>query len=92
MSSNPKQLNRYFAYEAADAYIDWREECVAVWDAYQRWANAPPIDAPSAFAAYSAALDLEERAAEIYADLMGRIATCDLPIKPAPVSALPAFH
>jgi len=36
--------------------------------------------------------DLEERAAEIYADLMGRIATCDLPIKPAPVSALPAFH
>jgi hypothetical protein len=40
--------------EAADAYVDWREECLAVWDAYGRWTGAPTVDARLAFAAYKA--------------------------------------
>ena len=56
---------------AIDAYVDWREECVEVWDAYERWAHAPNIDAAGAFAAYGAALDREESASRAYAELLG---------------------
>ena len=31
--------------EAVDAYVDWREECLVVWDAYGRWTGAPTVDA-----------------------------------------------
>jgi hypothetical protein len=55
------------------AYVDWREECVAVWDAYGRWADAGVTDAALAFVAYTAALDREERASEIYAGLIRRV-------------------
>jgi glutamyl-tRNA reductase len=27
--------------KAVLAYVEWREECNAVWDAYARWASAP---------------------------------------------------
>jgi hypothetical protein len=60
--------------EAVDAYVDWREECATVRDAYERWGRALAADAGSAFAAYRAAVDREERAADIYAELMGRLA------------------
>jgi hypothetical protein len=59
--------------EATLAYVGWREERVAVWDAYQRWAAAGASDAALAFAAYTAALDREERASETYADLIRRV-------------------
>ena len=56
-----------------EAYVDWREECAGVWDAYERWARAPKIDAAGAFSAYRAALDREECASHVYADLLARI-------------------
>lgn len=68
--------------EAVDAYADWREECVAVWDAYGRWKSAPTADAPLAFAAYAAALDIEEQASVVYASAMlrvGDLVTAHLP-------------
>jgi hypothetical protein len=58
--------------EVMDAYVDWREECIAVSDAYGGWAAAEASDAALAFGAYVAALDIEERASQVYADLIGR--------------------
>jgi len=59
--------------EAADAYVDWREECLAVWDAYGRWTGAPTVDARLAFAAYKAALEIEEQACVSYASVIRRV-------------------
>lgn len=58
---------------AVDAYVAWREECVAVRTAYLAWSRARAAEAALAFDAYEAALDREEVAAEAYAELMGRI-------------------
>jgi hypothetical protein len=59
--------------DVIDAYVNWREECLFVWDAYGRWSGGPPADATLAFAAYSAALDREERASASYAGLVSRL-------------------
>src|SRR5918992_6155537 len=69
-----EQVEKQLVDEAIEAYVDWREECVGVWDAYERWARAPKIDAGGAFSAYRAALDREECASHAYADLLVRIA------------------
>jgi hypothetical protein len=61
--------------EAVDAYVDWREESTAVWNAYGRWTRASAGDAPLAFSAYRAAVDREEQASRVYANFMERIAT-----------------
>ena len=53
-----------------DAYIDWREECVALEYAYLRWAHADAPSAEVAYAAYRACLDQEERASALYAELL----------------------
>ena len=57
-----------------DLYVDWREECAAVHSTYERWRRAPKHDIAAAFAAYSAALDREERAGNVYAALARRVA------------------
>jgi hypothetical protein len=59
--------------DAIDAYVDWREECTHVWEAHRRWQSSGGRDAALAFRAYVAALDREERASEVYADLIGRV-------------------
>ena len=59
--------------ETIDAYVDWREECTHVWEACRRWESAEGADAALAFRAYVAALDREERASEVYAELIGRL-------------------
>jgi hypothetical protein len=56
------------------AYVDWREACRLVHDAYRTWASATGPRAGGAFWRYTAALDAEERAAEVYASLVRRIA------------------
>src|SRR4051812_1939555 len=66
--------------EAMDAYVDWREACVAVSDAYQRWAQAPSEGAGLAFGGYRAALDREERASRVYASRVTQIATDRPPV------------
>jgi hypothetical protein len=55
------------------AYIDWREACRLVHDAYRSWANATGPRARVAFWRYTAALDAEERAAEAYARMVRRV-------------------
>lgn len=57
---------------AVDAYVAWREECVAVRTAYLVWRRAHAAEAALAFVAYEAALDREEVAAEAFAALMRR--------------------
>jgi hypothetical protein len=59
--------------ETMDAYVDWREECTHVGEAYRRWLSAVRADAALAFRAYLAALDREERASQVYADLISRL-------------------
>jgi hypothetical protein len=61
--------------DAMDAYVDWREECHRVWEAYERWLEAAREDTPFAFVAYVAALDREQRAAEVYGELINRLET-----------------
>ena len=56
-----------------DGYVDWREECFAVSAAYRRWSEADVNDRADAFAAYSAALDREERACDIYAEVVRNV-------------------
>jgi hypothetical protein len=69
--NNP--IDKRLVDEAIDAYVDWREERASVWDAYSRWTSAPVPDSQLAFSAYRAALDREERAAHVYAELMTRV-------------------
>jgi len=69
-----KQVDEQLVDAAIDAYVDWREECAEVWDAYKRWARATTSDAAGAFSAYDAALEREECASHAYADRMARIA------------------
>ena len=56
--------------DRALAYVEWRLACLAVWRAYQKWANAPKRDSSLAHAAYGAALDREHAAASVYARLV----------------------
>lgn len=58
---------------AVDAYVAWREECRAVRNAYLAWRRARSTEAALAFDVYEAALDREEVAAEVYAELMSRV-------------------
>jgi hypothetical protein len=67
--------------DATDAYVDWRDESRAVWDAYRRWTRASGTDVGFAFGGYLAALEREERAAEVYRDrvrVVDRVARPDL--------------
>jgi hypothetical protein len=66
-------IDKRLVDEAIDAYVDWREESASVWDAYSRWTSAPVPDSRLAFSAYRAAVDREERAAHVYAELMTRV-------------------
>jgi hypothetical protein len=51
-----------------ELYCVWRTECAAVRTAYDRFTTAEPSERALAFAAYEAALDREETAAQMYAD------------------------
>jgi hypothetical protein len=66
-------LQRQLEDDTVLAYVEWREECAAVWDAYGRWASAPAGERTRAYAAYPAALDREEAAANVYAKLIARV-------------------
>ena len=53
-----------------EAYVSWREACLQVSDAYSSWESGTGLGDTSAFGVYMAALDREERAAEVYAGLV----------------------
>ena len=52
--------------QAMERYVEWREECLAVEDAYTNWSSAPAGEAELPYAAYGAALDREQSAAAAY--------------------------
>jgi hypothetical protein len=60
--------------EAIDAYVEWREECLFLVDAYQRWLSEADRDRRLAFAAYRAALDREQQASSVYESRCDRVA------------------
>jgi hypothetical protein len=57
-----------------DRYVDWREACVEVQAAYERWRDEAKDERERAFVAYCAALDREECAGEVYAELVTHVA------------------
>lgn len=58
-----------------DAYVDWRETCGQVHHASCCWQRSTGHVAGASYAAYSAALDREQRAAEVYEVLVRRVAS-----------------
>jgi hypothetical protein len=58
--------------EPLDAYVEWRETCARVSDAYRSWASETAPGDRTAFGSYVAALDAEEHAAQGYAGLVRR--------------------
>lgn len=53
-----------------DAYVDWRAACTDVRDAYDAWADEPVVDVELAYRVCAAAVDREEAAAAVYAELI----------------------
>ena len=64
---------------AFDCYVDWRDEAARVHAAYRRWDRCAERDRAGAYAAYLAAVDSEERAAQLYGAMVRsyRFATRD---------------
>jgi hypothetical protein len=55
------------------AYVAWRAACDRVRAAYLAWDERADLDRDLAFAAYLAALDCEEHAADMYAGRIDRV-------------------
>lgn len=49
-----------------DSYVEWREECETVRTAYDRWIQSEHSKRGLAYEAYRAALDREEKAADVH--------------------------
>jgi hypothetical protein len=56
--------------EMLACYVDWRERAAAVADAYSRWSGGRSAEEAARFAAYRAALDLEQAAAIDYGSVV----------------------
>lgn len=61
---------------------EWFEECIRVRTPYTRWSGASRADAAVAFAAYASELDREERAADHFRELVGRLAGSAAELRP----------
>jgi len=70
----PSLLRTALVDAAVGSYVEWREESAAVRLAYRRWTGAPRGERDLALAAYLAALDREERAADVHAHLLATVA------------------
>jgi hypothetical protein len=60
--------------EFVACYARWRAACAGLRNAYDHWTRVEWDAQPFAFAAYTAALDREERAAAEYRECADRIA------------------
>ena len=60
--------------ELIELYCDWRTRCEELRENYERFSSARRAERASAYAAFEAALDCEESAAEAYAARIRRIA------------------
>ena len=74
MTRETRERERRLADALIDLYVAWREECSAVQLAYEQWREAAREDREAAFAAYTAALDREELASDMYAARLRRAA------------------
>jgi hypothetical protein len=63
------------AEEFHESYVRWQQACDDVRTAYRRWANATSQQSALEFATYCVALDLEERAAEMYCKRAAQVGT-----------------
>ena len=66
-------IDKRIVDEVMEAYVDWREQSVAVQDAYDRWARAPRSQSAAAFMDYQVALECEEWSSLDYAAQLGRL-------------------
>lgn len=73
-STNHRLLRGRDVHKALDAYVEWRDECIAVQAAYGAWRGRRGTQAALAFYAYQDALEREERAANVYARLIRALA------------------
>jgi hypothetical protein len=64
-------IDKHLLDEAMDAYADWRELCLDVQSAYERWDRGPRSQAGITFREYQEALIREEHASLEYAVLVG---------------------
>jgi hypothetical protein len=63
----PQFLRRSSLVDAMmDRYVDWREESDGVERAYRAWVEASSGERRFGYLAYTAALDREERACDLY--------------------------
>lgn len=53
-----------------ECYLDWRETCKEVALTYDDWRAAGSGDRGTAFAAYRCALELEQDASDVYAEMV----------------------
>ena len=72
MTLQVREQQRRLGDALINLYVEWREECSAVELAYERWREASKDERAAAFAAYITALDREERASDVYADLIAQ--------------------
>jgi hypothetical protein len=68
MNGTATRIRSEEADELIALYCDWREECVLVQAAYERFSASGAPDRTLAFAAFAAALEREESAAQAYGD------------------------
>jgi hypothetical protein len=61
------------ADELRASYVCWREACQDVRAAFERWHACAPPQRTLGFLGYRAALDREEHAARLHADLAARL-------------------
>jgi hypothetical protein len=61
------------ADDLVEAYFCWQDAAVVVASAYELWRVGQPADRALAFSAYHAALDLEEHAARVFDECVGRV-------------------
>ena len=66
-------IDKHIIDDAMEAYVDWREQCAAVQEAYERWSRAPSSQSADAFVNYQVALECEEWSSAEYAALLGRL-------------------
>jgi hypothetical protein len=59
---------------AVDAYLDWREDCTLLDAAYSGWTGSSKADRARTFDAYQRALEREESSANVYAEMIGKMA------------------
>jgi hypothetical protein len=68
------QESPWLVGEFVESYACWREESATVREAYERWSSAEVGDRALAWAAYGAALDREQHAADAYRECAERFA------------------